>query len=211
MKMYIPELGDKIKLNKDWIFDLYQEYRNQSLFKHFGISYDNSYQNHGKLIQQVTILKDEVLKVDRVYIRKGSEEYSSISFLWNKKRFWAKLHDVNNIEFTQHKTPSITKTIVNVACPHHIGEYHSNHPHWKPPTDFIYIIDGTKYIESDFFIYKITSTKTYGNVFIGKTTVQYYTLYFGVNQIDEVSDAKLKNWICNKHNLIKKDCLWRKL
>jgi hypothetical protein len=60
--------------------------------------------------------------VDRIYIRKGNKEYSSITFLWKGEalpskmeqykpggefykipripiRFWAKLSDVNNIEF----------------------------------------------------------------------------------------------------------------
>jgi hypothetical protein len=58
-----------------------------------------------------------ILSVDRIYIRKGNEDYSSLSFniikttikrIMNKKeggtfkgrrRFWAKLADCNNIEF----------------------------------------------------------------------------------------------------------------
>ena len=60
----------------------------------------------------VTLLKDTVLKVDRIYIRKGISEYSSITFyVWSKpgpvaanaskkkSRFWAKLADCNNIQF----------------------------------------------------------------------------------------------------------------
>jgi hypothetical protein len=50
------------------------------------------------------------LKIERIYIRKGSSEYSSLTFriidspdelLRGKKklRFWAKLEDCNNIEF----------------------------------------------------------------------------------------------------------------
>jgi hypothetical protein len=40
--------------------------------------------------------------VDRIYIRKGAADYSSITFRihgdpFDKKRFWAKLADVNNI------------------------------------------------------------------------------------------------------------------
>lgn len=69
-----------------------------------------------------TIPKGTILKVDRVYIRKGMADYSSVSFiiedspdvrLLNKKkaskfnvpcekpsvRFFAKLEDVNNLEF----------------------------------------------------------------------------------------------------------------
>lgn len=68
----------------------------------------------------VTIPAGTVLKVDRIYIRKGNSEYSSITFYakdlgeitrrpsyWNRSgkptkkkslRFWAKLSDCNNIE-----------------------------------------------------------------------------------------------------------------
>jgi hypothetical protein len=57
----------------------------------------------------VTIPKDTILTVDRVYIRKGVSDFSSLTFRIpkdkNKKniyagvRFWAKLSDVNKIEF----------------------------------------------------------------------------------------------------------------
>lgn len=51
----------------------------------------------------VSLPKDTKLKIDRVYIRKGASDFSSVSFttkINNKKvRFWAKLKDVNNIEF----------------------------------------------------------------------------------------------------------------
>ena len=60
----------------------------------------------------MTLLAGTVLKVDRIYIRKGSAEYSSITFFVSespmpelsskkgpKRRFWVKLQDANNIEF----------------------------------------------------------------------------------------------------------------
>jgi hypothetical protein len=59
---------------------------------------------------EVTLPAGTVLTLDRLYIRKGASGYSSASFNLNetthealnirgKKRFWAKLHDVNRIEF----------------------------------------------------------------------------------------------------------------
>jgi len=42
-----------------------------------------------------------ILEVDRIYIRKGAEDFSSVTFKirGNKVlRFWAKLQDVNNIQ-----------------------------------------------------------------------------------------------------------------
>lgn len=168
MKLYIPELGDMIKLTEDWTFDLYHETRNDSLWREKARSENicipdqapvkeveakirgiedrctyvdnaNAYSygghrvktygnvedrdNHRVFINQlnqlqerlnwasVTLLKDTVLKVDRIYIRRGISEYSSITFyVWEepgpvpvkpkkKARFWAKLHDCNNINF----------------------------------------------------------------------------------------------------------------
>lgn len=123
MKLYIPENGDSIKLTADWTFDLYNEDRNSSLMEKIGdvrrtISYWSP--EYGAI--PCTIPAGAVLKIDRVYIRKGSKEYSSITFLWKGEslpakleqyweggesykvprqpiRFWAKLKDVNNIEF----------------------------------------------------------------------------------------------------------------
>lgn len=48
--------------------------------------------------------KDTVLIVDRIYIRKGNSDYSSVSFKikGTKKRFWAKLEDVNMIEANEN-------------------------------------------------------------------------------------------------------------
>lgn len=168
MKLYVPEIGDMIKLTEDWTFDLYRESRNDSLWKEKAtreniqdpdptpekeleakikgiedrctyVENVNAYSyigrrvktygsiedrdNHHVFIDKlnqlrrrpswavVTLPKDTVLKVDRIYIRKGISEYSSITFyIWNepgpvpakpkkKARFWAKLYDCNNIHF----------------------------------------------------------------------------------------------------------------
>lgn len=64
----------------------------------------------------VTLPMGSILSVDRIYIRKGASDYSSISFylkshstlqLKKKPRFWAKLEDCNNIMF--EKTTSTAK------------------------------------------------------------------------------------------------------
>lgn len=169
MQLYVPEIGDMIRLTEDWSFTLYRETRNDSLWtaekcrerrvepdhtpvreleqKIEGIEsrltfevIKNAYgwapsrvqvyasqedkDNHrlfrtqlSELNQRpvwapVTLPKDTVLKVDRIYIRKGISEYSSITFyVWSKpgpvaanapkkkSRFWAKLADCNNIQF----------------------------------------------------------------------------------------------------------------
>lgn len=66
------------------------------------------------VIENIIFPENVRLKTDRIYIRKGSEDFSSVSFLVNKEdnhligaepkrqiRFWAKLGDVNNIEFNE--------------------------------------------------------------------------------------------------------------
>lgn len=83
-QLYIPEIGDIITLSKEWVFDLYNEERNETLMKHLGdtrdirLSWDN---------RQLNAVKHAIppgvkLKIDRVYIRKGQGDYSSVTFLW---------------------------------------------------------------------------------------------------------------------------------
>jgi len=187
MKLYIPEIGDHIRLTKDWTFMLYPEGRNATLanlygYCQFGYSHkwldlskiedepsrdyvinypdeaemnrgffggkwtyeqrqaafrkaeeeSESYQAYLRAYEdwnlrakesavdtiEVTFPTGTVLAVDRIYIRKGSSDYSSITFYakglgesihknrwsgkttkWKAQRFWAKLQDCNNIEF----------------------------------------------------------------------------------------------------------------
>lgn len=162
MKMFIPEIGTKIILTKDFNFNLFTEERNLTLWNHLGLeeklkSLKENYMRIYNLIRReefniakllnldrpiykiiqkfrdenpdnehvikikelynelfdseftnVTLEKGTVLIVDRIYIRKGASGWSSISFFVNevvhnnkkgKLRFWAKLDDVNNINF----------------------------------------------------------------------------------------------------------------
>lgn len=49
----------------------------------------------------ITLKKGTVLEVDRIYIRAGNEDYSSITFIIRDKgvsRFWLPLDDVNKLE-----------------------------------------------------------------------------------------------------------------
>lgn len=81
------------------------------------IQYQLDSKAHSEIVQQirkesikVTLPKGTILKFDRIYIRKGASDYSSITFYakdmikpnTKKKyspRFWAKLSDCNQIEF----------------------------------------------------------------------------------------------------------------
>lgn len=165
-RLFVPEIGTKLKLATDWTFALHNESRNSALWDAFAceidpavftamqlvyqaqqafedavnrrdkrighstsaanvlqqaveIAYDNMITTRmDKVSHRVTIVADTVLQLDRIYVRKGKEDYSSLSWLIEsspdsrlapvpgtkgftkgKKRFWAKLDDCNRIEF----------------------------------------------------------------------------------------------------------------
>lgn len=104
-KMYIPTIGSVIELSKDWTFGLFEEYRNCDLFeKLFGEKFDWSAKEK---VKDVTFPKGTQLKVKRIYVRQGKEEYDSVTFSIVKHtvikklkgKFWCKLNDVNKLEF----------------------------------------------------------------------------------------------------------------
>lgn len=128
MKLYVPEIGDSLKLTSDWSFPLYAESRNLTLgaLKGYSLYYSDKFNTMNWLNMdskpqpsiEITIPAGTILKVDRIYIRKGISEYSSITFILNNfgsseiksryservvkyktQRFWAKLSDCNQIEF----------------------------------------------------------------------------------------------------------------
>lgn len=114
MKLYVPDIGDRLKLIEDWSFELHYEYRNQTMFASLKKDFNNQ-------PISVTIPKGSILKVDRIYIRKGSgyENFSSITFRFEsegfkKARFWAKLKDCNNIQF---ELESLSKRLEEIKLP----------------------------------------------------------------------------------------------
>jgi hypothetical protein len=106
MKIYIPEIGDVFVLTKDWWFDLHLEYRNATAWETWtGKKLETKYHFGATIKEKVKLPVDTRLTVDRIYIRKGAKEFSSVTFRClepgKKKgsiRFWAKLKDVNKIE-----------------------------------------------------------------------------------------------------------------
>jgi hypothetical protein len=117
MKLYIPEIGDKIVLTEDWTFTLYNEYRNEKLVNKLGWNTSMIYGSSKLEKKEITFLKDTSLKIDRIYIRKGASDYSSITFFigsgdWKGCRFWAKLSDVNKIEFDQEEVEKSIKIVM---------------------------------------------------------------------------------------------------
>jgi len=114
MKMFIPAIGTRIKLTQPWTFTLHAEYRNASLYEvhkqaplgdWWGHSYSSSPKD-GPV--QFTIPAGITILVDRIYIKKPTPEYNSVTFRIPKKcgnpphiegcRFWVKLDDANKVE-----------------------------------------------------------------------------------------------------------------
>jgi hypothetical protein len=115
MIFFTPDIGTLLRLEEDWVFTLYNEYRNKNLFlklKEFGKIKEIDKN------QIVDLPKGLVIKVDRIYIKKGLSQYSSITFTVPKpinksekqemplnqeycgSKFWVKLHECNGIEFS---------------------------------------------------------------------------------------------------------------
>ena len=101
-----------MKLFKPWTFGLHYERRNRALWDlRFAppemVQYPSRWGRGFQEVRLVTLDPGTQLKVDRIYIRAGVGDYDSITFraevmhmgVFRKVRFWAKLDDVNKIEY----------------------------------------------------------------------------------------------------------------
>jgi len=130
-RLYVPSIGDQLRLTKDWTFRLHYEYRNSKLLAAIGAKVHGygspaytrpngeplftGYYNEGPDLphETMTLPAGTVLKVDRIYIKKGSGDFDSMTFYVKKEsgaaldkkfygaRFWVKLADANTIEFEE--------------------------------------------------------------------------------------------------------------
>ena len=138
MNLYIPEIGDRFKLESDWTFTLHSERRNTELFRELGLIESGlSWGEERKSMKdtKVTFKAGTILQVDRIYIRKGADLYSSITFYAEigeggtgnfgrpkHPRFWAKLSDCNKIEFSVEEF----KTFRNIKIDTKMQTYKTN-------------------------------------------------------------------------------------
>lgn len=107
MQLFVPALNTQLRLIEDWKFELHIDYRNSEIRDHLAVDESGA----------VIIPAKTILRVDRIYIRKGSSDFDSISFtvvdspnkrIATKKyggtfsrrqaRFWAKLDDCNKMQ-----------------------------------------------------------------------------------------------------------------
>jgi len=109
MKIFIPAVGTKLRLTKDWEFSLFFEHRNFKMVNYLSPGAMKSPWAYGDDESLAATLKaGTILIVDRVYIRSGpASAYNSLTFrtgdakdYFGKKglRFWAKLDDVNTMD-----------------------------------------------------------------------------------------------------------------
>lgn len=110
MKLFIPPIGTKLKLIQPWTFHLYWERRNQIAFKLFVPDLSPKkvdwYGMSKQEFKEITLPIGTILSLDRIYIRKGSKAFDSLTFRMlehpdmkkKKARFWAKLSECNQLD-----------------------------------------------------------------------------------------------------------------
>jgi hypothetical protein len=86
MNLWIPDVGDQLRLVEDWFFPLFRERRNDGMITRVDptfrpIGYRSSGESIGCCLPAGT-----VLQVDRVYIRSGAQR------AWNSLTFYVKYH-----------------------------------------------------------------------------------------------------------------------
>lgn len=87
MKLYIPSVGDEIKLTAPWEPMIHDESRNSTILEFFQVpGFDPQKWNNNLPPTKVLIPAGEILKIDRIYIRKGKDDFDSVTFLWKGKR-----------------------------------------------------------------------------------------------------------------------------
>jgi hypothetical protein len=118
MKLFIPPLTTKLELLESWMFTLHREYRNHDAWIQLGLPTEQHHNYHQPVgeLASAALPVGTILQVDRIFIRKGAEDYDSVTFLVqggpNKAlltksrggtapkacRFWVKLEDANKMD-----------------------------------------------------------------------------------------------------------------
>ena len=102
-KVFIPQVGDKIELSKNWNCKIFNERRNSSVFEALGVDVSNQKDSN----IDITFPKGTVFKVSRLYVRAPASSFDSITLAvvsspikkLSKAKFWVKIMDANNMEF----------------------------------------------------------------------------------------------------------------
>ena len=109
MNLFVPSLGTRVKLTKDWKFTLYGEHRNETLIAALGnpvpVIFVSQYSHETPQSKVVTLPRGTVLRLDRIYVRRGKDDYDSLTWVVEelrgekvkRTRFWATLEDCNKM------------------------------------------------------------------------------------------------------------------
>ena len=126
LRVAFPDAFTRIDAEMTEARELWLEYRSRPISRDPGARERNLEQlrAHYENMQSIekfdlTLPAGTQLTVDRLYIRKGISDYSSVSFNLNatrhealdvkgRKRFWAKLEDINRIEYERLPDPEVT-------------------------------------------------------------------------------------------------------
>nr|WP_229649411.1 hypothetical protein [Vibrio splendidus]MCC4880695.1 hypothetical protein [Vibrio splendidus] len=74
----MPMIGDEVSLGKNTTFTVIQEYRNREFLKNYAAASGTECDIH---FNPIALPKNTVLKVDRIYLRKGAEDFDSVTFI----------------------------------------------------------------------------------------------------------------------------------
>lgn len=102
-KIHIPQVGDILELEANWNCKIFNEKRNESVFKALGIDLKDQEDTN----IDITFLKGTVFKVTRLYVRAPASSYDSITLAvisspiksLAKTKFWVKIMDANQMDF----------------------------------------------------------------------------------------------------------------
>jgi hypothetical protein len=114
---FIPPLGTRLRLLRDWEFPLHREYRNSDAWELLVGDQEKMWNGVSGWGQQpppfiVSLPQATILNVERIFIRSGAKDFDSVTFRvmdspnkaiapkkvggrGGKCRFWVKLDDVN--------------------------------------------------------------------------------------------------------------------
>ena len=128
MRLLIPPLGTELELTEPWTFTLHGEHRNDKLAEKLRIAWTETIGQHPNGYRkvdrhaEVTLPAGTVLRVDRIYIRSGAGDFDSVTFRLNPRRrkvltgrFWAKLADVNRLEFQLARVDAIDDLLARLG------------------------------------------------------------------------------------------------
>ena len=164
MKLYIPEIGDKITLTADWRFQMTIERRNDVVTQYF-LKLESFRNSRDGEKFEIIIPAGTVLTIDRIYIRKGVSDFSSITFYiyesiykdLKKARFWASLTDVNKIEYEIHtlkeKIEKIHMNVQKYCAKELISDYYK--PHFEKDISMLHDVRPKKDYKKAIFKVKI--------------------------------------------------------